>query len=457
MMLLKNKISLSSASLFVGITILSLFLADMVYNFISIPAFRHDELKYIPSYYGKLRAEGRWLNYLFFNSLQYVNIKFASSIGIGCFFIFAYRCMENVLEKKYAILIALLCLFIPPIHLLNEWAQTAVLSLVLLAMASLSYKSVHKLLFFLIFGILFNGVLSHFYFLLPLLFIGDKKLDKYIIFYWIVGFVVGFIITQIITLILCRSFIRLDSWRNPNYIYGLEDAIINLKKASRNIISTYNFFGKTALCFLPICGLLISYEIFKKNLSLIHIVVLVMVSLSIFALAIPAGLNTDLRSTTCLFMATIMVFVLALRKIRIALILFAIFLSSYFYMHNMQNITFIKTVMSSWMSDLSSIPVVPESIRGLVVLSEDKDFNRLSGNIQQNTHVRSRSTEGLGEAMRWRPVACELGYGNVMYGNEAKNFVKKQGMTEKLKSASYKETSYYRYTVIDNYLFLSVK
>lgn len=70
-------------------------------------------------------------------------------------------------RKKYAVLCAIVSLFIPPIHLLNEWAQTSMISFFLLALAAIVYKKISMPLFFFIFSILFNGCLSHFYFLLP--------------------------------------------------------------------------------------------------------------------------------------------------------------------------------------------------------------------------------------------------------------------------------------------------
>ena len=69
-------------------------------SFCEIQAFRHDELKYIDSYFTKLVTEGRWLNYLFFSTLKISNVKIMAVVNVISFFIFSYICFLNILEKK---------------------------------------------------------------------------------------------------------------------------------------------------------------------------------------------------------------------------------------------------------------------------------------------------------------------------------------------------------------------
>lgn len=51
---------------FMLLSICCILLINLMSSFCEIQAFRHDELKYIDSYFTKLVTEGRWLNYLFF-------------------------------------------------------------------------------------------------------------------------------------------------------------------------------------------------------------------------------------------------------------------------------------------------------------------------------------------------------------------------------------------------------
>ena len=60
-------------------------LANLILEYNKIPAFRHDEIKYYTSYYGKLVSEGRWLNYLFFNVIKTLDIHLIGILNIVYF------------------------------------------------------------------------------------------------------------------------------------------------------------------------------------------------------------------------------------------------------------------------------------------------------------------------------------------------------------------------------------
>lgn len=225
------------------LSICCILLINLMSSFCEIQAFRHDELKYIDSYFTKLVTEGRWLNYLFFSTLKISNVKIMAVVNVISFFIFSYICFLNILEKRYAVLCAIVSLFIPPIHLLNEWAQTSMISFFLLALAAIVYKKISMPLFFFIFSILFNGCLSHFYFLLPLLFIGDGENIFRIICYWCILFIVGFIFAEFMVLILSNRFITIADWRNPNYINDIFDFMHNLEKVINSFIMIVKKFG----------------------------------------------------------------------------------------------------------------------------------------------------------------------------------------------------------------------
>ena len=140
---------------FVLLSVVCILLIDMMSLFCEIPAFRHDELRYLDSYNYKLSTEGRWLNYLFFSVLKLSNIKIVAILNMIFFFVFSYKCFLNVFERKYALLCAMVSLFIPPIHLLNEWAQTSMLSFFLLAVAAIIYeKNVFAIILFGIFHLI---------------------------------------------------------------------------------------------------------------------------------------------------------------------------------------------------------------------------------------------------------------------------------------------------------------
>ena len=152
--------------------LLCLLLFDLMLKFVDIDVFRADDLRYKGSYEGKFVSEGRWLNWLFFSTLRLADVKLVACASVLCFAVFSWCVFRNFLDCVSAALATLVCLFIPPVHLLNEWPLTSFLTFVLLALAGLLRDKMCIPAFSLVFGVLFNGVLSHFYFLLPLLFIG---------------------------------------------------------------------------------------------------------------------------------------------------------------------------------------------------------------------------------------------------------------------------------------------
>lgn len=82
------------------LSIACVLLYNILSSFCEVKSFRHDELRYIDSYFYKLVTEGRWLNYLFFSALKISNIKIMAIINVISFFIFSYICFLNIFEKN---------------------------------------------------------------------------------------------------------------------------------------------------------------------------------------------------------------------------------------------------------------------------------------------------------------------------------------------------------------------
>lgn len=85
---------------FMLLSICCILLINLMSSFCEIQAFRHDELKYIDSYFTKLVTEGRWLNYLFFSTLKISNVKIMAVVNvISFFYIFLYMFFKYTREK----------------------------------------------------------------------------------------------------------------------------------------------------------------------------------------------------------------------------------------------------------------------------------------------------------------------------------------------------------------------
>lgn len=251
---LKINESLGDAILVVSLMFMGLLFISLILDFLAIPAFRHDEIKYIGSYFYKLKTEGRWINFLFFDVAKTLNLQLVICTNFICFFVFCWQCFKRLLGIRYVILCSLALLFVPSLFLLNEWPQTLLLSFMVLMFSSLVSEKLPSLIFFLIFGVAFNGLVSHFYFLLPLLFLSRDCVNLKILIYWILGFVVGYLVAQGMTWFLTGSFIHLAKWRDGHPVHGVSDLIANIKYASNQFFFNIKYLGAIPL-FIFVCSL----------------------------------------------------------------------------------------------------------------------------------------------------------------------------------------------------------
>lgn len=440
------------------LSIACVLLYNILSSFCEVKSFRHDELRYIDSYFYKLVTEGRWLNYLFFSALKISNIKIMAIINVISFFIFSYICFLNIFEKKFAVLCAMVSLFIPPIHLLNEWAQTSMISFLLLAIAAIVYRKISMPLFFFIFAILFNGCLSHFYFLLPLLFIGDGKDIFRAICYWCIFFIVGFVFAEFMVFILSNRFITIADWRNPNYIKGISDFICNVEKVVDSFIVIVKKFGVFLWgAFGIACILYLSTWIQVKSKEKIFQVLLIcMVAISIFALSLSAGLRVDIRSAACLFMAFLFFVSISFRYNKFLLLLFILGFIIQFYVHNMNNINYIKTIPDIWISELKKISPDPRTLSGVILLSSQEEFKKHERKLLRDNLLKYDSTEHLGELMRWAPAAYEFGFRHIHHAQWKKDYLKDIKMDIEYDNFLFNKGLVYEYIIINNYLVLRV-
>ena len=453
----QNLRNIERITYFTCITLIALMLLNLLSEYYNIPAFRHDELKYIDSYYGKLVSEGRWINYLFFNIIKTLDIHLIGLLNLLFFFVFSYKCLENIFEKRYAFLCALTILFIPPIHLLNEWSQTSFLSFLFLAVASFIHKEFSIKLFFFFFSIIFNGTLSHFYFLLPLLFLNKKEIYKFLL-YWIIFFVIGFVFTECFTFILGGKFIKLAEWRHPHYIHNFYDIIINAK------IEFYSFYNKiiTKTNILLIILFFISFFIFlyqlliKKQNLLSSCLLFLMVTISIFAMSFPAGLPVALRSDACVFLGIIFFMFYFFKNNKILLFILIISFSSHYYVKNLESFKYLTCISSIWIEGLKDISQNPKYLKGVIMLSSNEEFKEHEKKLAQQNMVYAHSTESLAAPMRWAPSAYEFGFRRIYHGQWNKSFLNEIDMNIDYSKVNFKNNLIYEYALVNNYLVLKI-
>ncbi|WP_165080185.1 hypothetical protein [Desulfovibrio sp. ZJ746] len=251
---------------FASVAVLLLLFGIECFLVLHTRAWRHDSFLYIPSYYGNLISEGRWLNYLLFPALRHFPPHLALALSFAAFGYFSWSVARQLTDRRGALLFALAALQLPSIYSLFGWPLIPLSAYLLLAAAAYLARRLDYRLFFLFFGILFHGTLNNFYNLLIVLSIaplrrGDMRLAALLIWY-AAGFVAGYAATQLIILAVHGSFMQVAEWRRLNYPVSIPDAIRNLRLALGSL--------KDNLMILPDKALVLGSVLFCMALSQWH-------------------------------------------------------------------------------------------------------------------------------------------------------------------------------------------
>lgn len=270
--------------LYVLVLIYALYcLFKLNYLGLSTPFVQHDDLPYMNSFLLKLKEEGRWLVYCLSNGtgyqwIYYINTSLIKLLNIALFAFFLYQVFAPLTQPRDCILLVVIALLMPSFIEQNYWPITTFPTYVVLALSCLLKKRLAKFIYFPLLGILFNGCLNQYYFLLPLLFMADddsenKKLIT-LMTLWMIGFLVGFLFAELMTYWLTGDIIRIASWRNPQPIKSLADLAHNTQNAIRSYVHYtvavfYEPWRLFLLCFI-LQGILIKRKVFlTKKLFII--------------------------------------------------------------------------------------------------------------------------------------------------------------------------------------------
>ncbi|MBD5627405.1 MAG: hypothetical protein HDQ90_08015, partial [Desulfovibrio sp.] len=171
---------------FASVAVLLLLFCIECFLVLHTQAWRHDSFLYIPSYYGNLVSEGRWLNYLLFPALRHFPPHLSLALSFAALGYFSWSVARQLIDRRGALLFALAALQLPSIYSLFGWPLIPLSAYLLLAAAAYLARRLDYRLFFLLFGILFHGTLNNFYNLLIVLCIaplrrGDMRLAALLI------------------------------------------------------------------------------------------------------------------------------------------------------------------------------------------------------------------------------------------------------------------------------------
>ncbi len=438
-----------------GSLVLLMVLSQISY-FFDRCIFAHDDLSQLSTYYLKLATEGRWLNYIIFPVIRYFDIKIALIASFIFITIFGYICARGYASTTQSILIALLIILTPSIANLLDWPLTALPTLFLLSIASLTYKKLPHWLFFIIFGILFNATLSNFYFLLLLFFLGeDNKKIVLILLFWVVGYIIGFCVAELMTWLLCGHFIKLADWRDPHYIKSFQDVILNGKKIVQSFVNHIRYLGKIGI-YVMICAIISFLYQFKckKKRGLILASVIGVVIMSVYAQSLTAGLYVSLRTSHNLYIGIFLAILVTFARYRYFFIIAVIILAGRCMYMNAQDLNYHNEIRKTFCESIRTIETDTTSVEGIIlIIDSENDMQDLAKYIAGKKKINYYH-KGAPFEKNWIRAAQHVGYNNVWTYEDARK--KLDELDCSLELINFNAKGFYRYALFKNHLIVTL-
>lgn len=396
------------------IALMVLLIGTQLYYITGYAYYAHDDLMNIESYVSKLKGEGRWINHLFFHFFKSFPPAVITGLSWACFAYYIYICAQSMVlngNVKARIAIALAALSVPTVYLMSWWPLTSFSCYVSLALAAYLYKKIPTWLFLLIFAIVFNGVISHYYFLLPLLFLNKDDLGQLwkTLLLWIIFYVVGYGVANLAVFVRFQNFITLEWWRYPHYI-------TDWQSLCENVEFTFNCFWKHVSSMNVATWGLVSvafiFFVLDKTISAVQKVMLVLlfmlVSYSIYALSTYAGLNVVERSAFGLYLAVFMFCMYSLRYYRYVQIIVCLMFCMFHYHSTQPCIAHVHKMSHIWLDSIKEIPIKPYQVRGIIMVSDDQKFTECQKVIDENMKLKTERQCPV--HFEWYPAVLTAGF-----------------------------------------------
>ena len=422
--------SLSNDAVAVGLVISVIFAVAILVDQSHIHIFRHDAVFYIDSYLDKLKGEGRWINYLLFPVLKLIPGQAASLLDVLFFFVFCtistYRWTGSL---AYAFLLSLLFIQVPPLYGLILWPVTILPAFAILLLAAVVATRMPPVGFYLLFGMLFLGTMSNFYYLLPLLHLNllnasstgqnIRILFVKIIPAWALGFVVGYLIAVSMIYVFSGQIgMVIAEWRTPHYVHNVQDLSENIQRS----FSMLNFHISEIITgsWYPIFfvfALLIGLFGKQRNQFILSIFLALCIMVSHYVITIPVGIVVEWRTILATFVGVLACafFIPSVKNWQVILLTpLIVLLTVSFYKHNHNVLQWYSVVTNVYYEELlKASPLAPQLYSGVILIVDDSDVRKLNQTIENRFNLGSGLFEGLDDDKRWRPAAHEAGFRHV--------------------------------------------
>lgn len=366
---------------------LLIMLINELNKFMHINAFRHDDitiLNFDQYLNDPFIHQGRWLNLIFYNLVTTINSHLSIILIFIFSFYFFYKCANKITDTKNSVVIALALLQIPAFYQFLLWPIIPLSSFLILALSAYIHRYLTPFLFFIIFGVLFNGGFNNLYFLLPLLFMdflrGNNISYIKLLIYWILGFIIGHIFSQFTVFLYSGNFIEFEPWRQAKFALSFNQLMDNIQTVYTWFMNDIRWLGLPLYLFLiPIVSLIIYKFYTPARVYTNTFILYFFIAISLYAMAIPHGLKIEIRTAFPLYATMIFLTAININRFQILTMLLTFILISNFYIYNLNSVHSYMVVDSVYYSQLKIISVNPK-MYNLYFLSTSNQLQEVEKN-----------------------------------------------------------------------------
>lgn len=393
----------------------------IIQNFIqllNIKFWRHDAAFYFTNYLGKLKEEGRWINYFLFNFIREIPPLLSISIHLICLGYFIYKIAFNITkDNKLSIIFSMIVINIPGLYSQILWPVTSLPAYLFLGVLPHLSTKFSKNKIFLLSGVFFFGTFSNYYFLVPLLYLDEfysKEVSwenciyliKKIVFPWIGCFLIGYIFSNLITYILANQFIVLAKWRKATPIDSFKQFILNYNKISNSFYRDLKRIIQSIGNITAIIIIITNIFSIKKN-KIYYLFICVLSILGIYATTLYHGIHISERTSFIIWIGLLFMFLLnnndIFNKKYKMNFMFCFIVSLAFARSTYKNLKWYSSLTQIYSKELEvgEIELTPYRYNKVIILADNKQISKLNNIIcERNNLIPFGGLEGLDQVVR---------------------------------------------------------
>ena len=420
--------------------------------FASIHIFYFDDISYSRQPAKDWIVEdGRWLAHFLFPLLKLVSGRIALFLNLLLLLLFLFLVARRYIGRSsYAFAFAALCISASPLSHQLLWPSMTLSAIVLLIVAASVVRMLPVYLFYVIFGLLFVGTVSNFYYLLPLvhlpllaksaLLANFRTLTMQIVPAWICGFVVGQLV--MIIAVYCYTFIntgdgqiglQIAGWRRTGLVNDLGSSIMNSVKEFVIHLDIFTFKAKgvvaVAVAALAL-GILSGFRHLPAKLLFLGII------LAHYVLIMPLGIHFIFRTAVPAAIGFAALLFLTPQTGRLKQVLQSMLLLCISVAWSIQSVNSLRWetgIVEIYYDELLRVtPMSPKLYRGVALLNDSPSVSAASAVVTQRLDLpekligsRHQPNMSVDQGILWAPVAHEAGFkevrlcGEVAYHKES--------------------------------------